>query len=109
MVRWWVSRVFEGLLSFCCLSSIILCLAIYSNSHQPDMENAVMRLKMMVTVLTMLSLLFMGLAKLTMAKIIKDDAIWNSRKMASDIIVTSIILLPHPTVWTHGWQLASAG
>ena len=101
-----LNKVFEGLLSFCCLANIVLCLLLYYIASTPELQMVVIRLKLMVSLLTALGLLFMVLAKLTMAKIIKD-AVWNWRKLASDILVKGLFLLPHPNVWTHGMQLGS--
>jgi hypothetical protein len=95
-------KIFELLLSFCCLANIILCLIIYYIAHEPQMDNVAISLKIMVTFVTGMSVVFMVMAKLTMAKIIKDDHISNMKKLVQNIVVTAILLLPHPSAWTHG-------
>lgn len=95
------------MLCFCCLANIVLCLVMYYIDSDLELEAVVLRLKLMVSLLTMLGLMFMILAKLTMTKIIKD-AVWSWQKLFTDILVKGLLLLPHPNFWTHGLKLGSS-
>lgn len=96
-----LTKLFEGLLSCCCLANAGLCLLLYYMRKGSEEGSSHFRLKLMLSFLTGLSLVFMALAKLTMINTIKD-AQQHYRKLAADIALSSFLLLPHPCIWSSG-------